>query len=373
MSVFKSKKSSPYYWYDFQISGRRFHGSTRSTNRREAEKIEAQERERAQALVKAARHAAVSLQIDHVADRYWNERGQYHSGSDNTARDLARLVEHFGKTKLLTDISDADVAKLVATRRSDRVIRSPKANISKAPLVSNATVNRTTTGALRTLFAFAKSEGVRFDHEPNWLRHMLAKTEERLRELHDDEAERIDAAMRADYEPFFAFVRATGMRQKECVTLRWSEINWGAKQIVKLGKGGRRITFPITAAIRAIIWPLQGHHPEFVFTYAATRTRDGRVQGKRYQLTISGVKTRWRRMRKQAGVSDFRFHDFRHDFATKLLRQSRNLKLTQRALNHADIRTTLKYAHVLDEEIATAVEDLAQSRENPRGLVRKVK
>src|SRR5471032_365130 len=114
MSVFKSKKSSPYYWYDFQISGRRFHGSTRSTNRREAEKIEAQERERAQALVKAARHAAVSLQIDHVADRYWNERGQYHSGSDNTARDLARLVEHFGKTKLLTDISDADVAKLVA-------------------------------------------------------------------------------------------------------------------------------------------------------------------------------------------------------------------------------------------------------------------
>jgi hypothetical protein len=61
-------------------------------------------------------------------------------------------------------------------------------------LVSNATVNRTTTGALRTLFAFAKSEGVRFDHEPHWLRHMLAKPEERLRELHDDEAERIDAA-----------------------------------------------------------------------------------------------------------------------------------------------------------------------------------
>ena len=67
MSVYKSKKSAPYFWYDFQIGGRRFHGSTRCTNRREAEAIEAQERERARALVKASRIAAVSLQIDHVA------------------------------------------------------------------------------------------------------------------------------------------------------------------------------------------------------------------------------------------------------------------------------------------------------------------
>ena len=358
MSVYKSKKSAPYFWFDFQIGGRRFHGSTRSTNRGEAKKIEAQERERARALVKAARHAAVSLQIDHVADRYWNELGQYHSGADNTARDLARLVEYFGKPKLLTDITDADVAKLVATRRADGV--------------RNATVNRSTTGMLRTLFAFAKSEGVRFDHEPKWLRHMLAKPAERKRELHDDEAERIEAAMRADYEPFFAFVRATGMRQKECVTLRWSEVNWGTKQIVKLGKRGKRITFPITPTIHAILWPLQGHHPEFAFTYIATRTRDGRVMGQHYPLTLSGVKTRWRRMRKQAGVSDFRFHDFRHDFATKLLRTTRNLKLVQEALNHADLKTTGRYAHVLDEEIRAAIEDVAQSREKSRGHVRKV-
>jgi integrase len=366
MSVFKSKKSAPYYWYDFQISGRRFHGSTRSTNCREAEKIEAQERERAHALVKAARHAAVSLQIDHVADRYWNERGQYHSGADNTARDLARLVEHFGKTKLLTDISDADVAKLVAWRRAARIA-------NREGLISNATVNRTTTGALRTLFAFAKSEGVRFEREPQWRRHMLAKPEERVRELHDDEAERIDAAMRVDYEPFFAFVRATGMRQKECVTMRWSEVNWGTRQIIKLGKGGRRITFPITATIKAILWPLQGHHPDYVFTFVAQRTKGRTIKGERYPMTISGVKTRWRRLRKAAGVTDFRFHDFRHDFATKLLRQTGNLKLVSKALNHADLKTTARYAHVLDEDIAAAVEQTAQSREKPRGLVRRVK
>jgi integrase len=365
MSVYKSAKSAPYFWYDFQIDGRRFHGSTRCTSRREAEKVEAQERDRAKAVLKAAHRAAVSLELDHVAARYWAARGQYHSGADNTARDLARLVDYFGKSKLLTDITDADVSKLVAWRRSDRVANSDA-------LVSNATVNRTTTGTLRTLFAFAKSEGVRFEREPQWLKHWLTKPQERVRELHDDEAERIDAAMRADYEPFFAFVRATGMRQKECVTLRWSEVNWSTRQIIKLGKGGRRITFPITDSVRAILWPLQGHHLEFVFTYVATRTRDGRTGGERYPLTVSGVKTRWRRMRTKAEVSDFRFHDFRHDFATKLLRQTGNLKLVSRALNHADIKTTARYAHVLDSEVAAAVEDVAKSREKPRAKVRKV-
>ena len=365
MSVYKSKKSAPYFWYDFQISGRRFHGSTRSTNRREAEAIEAQERERARALVKASRVAAVSLQLDHVAARYWNERGQHHSGADNTARDLARLVEYLGKTKLLTDIFDADVARLVAKRRA-----TPVAN--REGLVSNATVNRSTTGMLRTLFAFAKSEGVRFEHEPQWRKHMLAKPDERVRELHDDEGERLDAVTRADFEPFFDFVRTTGMRQRECVGLRWSEVNWGTRQIVKLGKGGKRITFAITETVRDILWPLQGHHAEFCFTYVATRTRNGRTKGERYPLTLSGVKTRWRRMRAEAGVSDFRFHDFRHDFATKLLRETGNLKLVQRALNHADLKTTSRYAHVLDDEVAAAVERVAKSRGLSRVRLRKV-
>ena len=58
---------------------------------------------------------------------------------------------------------------------------------------------------------------------------------------------------------------------------------------------------------------LQGHHPEYVFTYVAERTRDGRMKGERYPLTYSGVKIAWRRLRKRAGVIGFRFHDFRHD------------------------------------------------------------
>ena len=214
---------------------------------------------------------------------------------------------------------------------------------------------------------------VRFEHEPRWKDHWLKEAGERVRELRDDEAARIEAATREDYLPLFAFARATGLRQKECVLLRWSEVNWEGRRIVKRGKGNEVVTTPITNAVREILWPLRGHHPEFVFTFVANRGRgSGRVEGQRYPITVSGLKTLWRRIRKAAGVSDFRFHDFRHDFGTKLLRETGNLKLVQRALNHADIKTTTRYAHVLDDEVAAALERVSESRKKSRTTTKRL-
>jgi hypothetical protein len=175
------------------------------------------------------------------------------------------------------------------------------------------------------------------------------------------------------YGPFFEFVRASGLRQAECVTLRWSEVNFGTKQIVRLGKGGRRVVFPITGTIREILFPLQGQHPEYVFTYVAVygNRRLGLVRGQRYRLTLNGAKSAWQRMRTKSGVRDFRFHDYRHDFGTKLLRKTGNLKLVQKALNHKDIKSTMRYAHVLDEDVAAAVEAVANSRKNSRTTPKK--
>jgi len=225
--------------------------------------------------------------------------------------------------------------------------------------ISAYTVNDTTE-QLKKLFTRAKAWGARFDREPKWRDHRLEEPQERVRELHDDEGERLDAEMREDLAPFFAFAKASGMRRKECLSLRWSEVDWGAAQIRKSGKGGRLVALPITSTIREILWPLRSHHPEFVFTYVVQRTRGGRVQGQRYPLTLEGIKTAWRRLRKRAGVDGFRFHDFRHNVGTKLLRETGNLKLVQRALNHADIATTTRYAHVLDAEIAAAMESVDQ-------------
>ena len=102
---------------------------------------------------------------------------------------LASLSTFFGKDKLLTEITGNDVAKLVAWRRGHR-------RKDGSP-ISPFTVNDTTE-QLKKLFTRAKAWGVRFDHEPVWSDHWLDEPQERVRELRDDEGDRLDAAMRGD-------------------------------------------------------------------------------------------------------------------------------------------------------------------------------
>lgn len=375
MSVYKAEKS-PFYQFDFYITGRRFCGSTKRTSRSEAEKFEADERKKAKHLVAAESKSSTSLSIDDVTVRLWDDTAQYDSDDQATATNLTRIGDYFGRKTPLTTIDHSKAKQMVAWRRGHRVSRRGKRTKQQEealPLVSNATVNRSATKVLQRLFTFAKAEGAIFDNEPKWDDLLLPEPEERVRELQDDEASAIDDTVRDDYRPFFDFVRASGMRLKECVTLRWSEVNFGTRQIVRLGKGGRRVVFPITPAVRDILFPLQGQHPEFCFTYVAVYGNRllGRVRGRRYPLTYTGSKTAWQRLRVTSGLTDFRFHDFRHDFGTKLLRDSGNLKLVQKAMNHRDIKSTLRYAHVLDEDVAAAVEQLAKSRKKSRIAIKK--
>ena len=77
-------------------------------------------------------------------------------------------------------------------------------------------------------------------------------------------------------------------------------------------------------------------------------------------------------MRKRAKVTGFCVHDFRHDLGTKLLRATGNLKLVQRALNHADLKTMTRYAHVLDGEVVAALERVTGSPKKSPSIPRKV-
>lgn len=374
MSVYKPK-NSPYHHFDFWFRGNRFLGSTGKTDKREAKAVERLEREKAKKAATEGRRGSISLKIDDVAGRYWLEVGQHHVGADTTDRDIARLIKYFGPDKMLSDIRDDDVTKLVAWRRAQPRTVHRKAPPAKdalpSPLIAPATVNRSTTEVLKKLFTRAKVWGVVFDAEPDWKRHWLEEPEEIVRELKKHEGDRLEAATRDDYRPVMDFADASGFRLNECL-LRWNEVDWDARQIQKKGKGGRRVTTPITPVIREILWPLRGHHPEFVFTYIAAKTRGDRVRGQRQPITYSGLKTTWRRLRAAAKVVGFRFHDKRHDFATKLLRKTGNLKLVQKALNHRNIKTTLKYAHVVDDDLAAGLEQVQKSRRKSRRPVRRV-
>jgi integrase len=268
---------------------------------------------------------------------------------------LVLLTKHFGPDKRLDEVTDGDVAGLVAWRRGHMAKRRNRP-------IAPATVNRSVVEPLRKLFIRARVVWrYSFPREPLWRNHRLKEPTERVRELHASESAALDGALRSDFEPWFRFASATGLRLAETL-ITWDCVNWEARAIATTGKGGRMVRTPLTEAVAAILEPLKGHHPEAVFTYVCRRPKAGHRKGERLPLTYAGAKSEWQAMRKRAGVKGFHFHDVRHDFATKLLRETGNLKLVSRALNHTDVKTTARYAHVVDSDLSEALQRLSQSK-----------
>jgi integrase len=387
MSVYK-RKGSPFYQYEFEIDGDLYRGSTRTANKSEARKIAKQEKEEKLAELKHAtsQKASGTMPFGNAADRYFHEVGQHLKGeinpktgmtpaAENCLRDLNRLKQYvakeLGASALVTGVDDDFITKLVSWRRGQRVTRLRRVKGKKelqqdpkAPFVANATVNRSTTEVMQKVLTRARDFwSVSFAKWPKWDRHMLEEPKERVRELHEGEGETLMDAYRDDYAPYFEFIHMTGWRPGAAMRLRKDEINWGAKTITKEGHGGKQnAPVKITDAIRALLWPLMANPTEFIFTYVAQRTVPKRelVKGKHYPLTESGLKTYFRRVRKRVGLDGgkvrFRRYDYRHDFATKLLREERDLKKVSVGMGHAGVASTLKYAHVLDEAVHEMVE-----------------
>lgn len=84
-------------------------------------------------------------------------------------------------------------------------------------------------------------------------------------------------------------------------------------------------------------------------------------------LTSRALQKMFFRIARAAGVNGHRFHDLRHTNASHLYRASgHNLRLVQKQLGHASIRTTQVYADVFDEETERAVNRLYESPASTR-------
>jgi integrase len=354
MSVYKPQ-GSKFYQYDFQLQGHRFSGSTKEKSKRDADRYEREvARPEARAALEAAkRDASQPMTWGMARDLYWDEVGRHHAEGDsrnNTERALGWLTEHIGRNTLLTSIGKAKVAQLVAKRRGDGV----------AP----ATVNRSMTEPLRKVMRRAADVWDKPVPKIVWREHMLAEPDERVRELVGDEEGRLLASLRPDYRPLFRFSIASGVRMSGCLALQWADIDWGNREIRIKGKGGKNYSIPLSGEMRTILWPLQGQHPTAVFAYVVQRSRGPRKAGEFLPITREGLKTEFSRARERADLPStwadpergYRWHDNRHTRATRLLRQSGNLKMVQRMLGHRRIETTAKYAHVTMDDLREALE-----------------
>lgn len=381
MSVYRDPRS-PYWQFDFQRRGLRFSGSTGLTDKRDAQKFEDAEKGRAKTLTdRIAIEASEPLTIKRACARWWNEHGKHLNDPDLEAR-LDWIVALLGPRTPLHAINDDMVARLVEARRLD--VKRSGADQDGKPLyreISARTVNKTTVSLLRRVVRRAcENWNAVILREPTWKNHFLKETKRPVRELKPSEDATLDAVERYDYALLRKFAEITGLRRGNLL-LTWSQVDFEKATIAIIAKGGVPRILPLTREAYAILWSRRGHHPEFVFTYAAHRTKkipkgcagsDGaRIKGQRYPITYTGLGSQKARSWQKAGV-DARIHDLRHTTGMRTLRATGNLRLVQKLLGHTDIAITAKfYTDATLEDLRAGMETTAAATPAPALIEQK--
>jgi integrase len=146
----------------------------------------------------------------------------------------------------------------------------------------------------------------------------------------------------------------TGLRLGELRALRWADVDLkGARIVVRQAAWGNVIDSPKSGKSRevplgdAVRRALQGHkhlRGDFVFCQ-----EDGAM------LTKGVCKHPLWRAAERAGLGRIGWHVLRHTFASHLVMRGASMKQVQELLGHADIKMTMRYAHLSPEARREAV------------------
>lgn len=341
MSVFR-KTGSPFYHFDFQFQGRRYYGSTGCKSKRDADEFE--RRERRNAALPELRRPPITL--DEACGLYQDKVGSCPSWKTMEYM-LAALIEGLGRNRLLSEISQRDLQSYFSSRRTGR---------------SNATVNREVENA-RAVWRHAERNRFNIGEIPDWRALLLKVTRKPPRELSYDEENRLFTHLRPDLRDAVDFLLKSGWRRNEVLQLRWTDCDLQHRQATTRIKGGDVVTRALTTSLVKLI-ESQPRVGPFVFTYVCQQSREKRKKGERYPLTPTALRDPFTEALKAAGIESFRIHDLRHTRGTRIVRETGSIAIAKEALKHRSINTTLRYAHVLDDDVRRGLE-ASESRNSP--------
>ena len=149
------------------------------------------------------------------------------------------------------------------------------------------------------------------------------------------------------YEIVFVAL-GTGLRKREILQLRRDQVDFKKGSVSVIAKGGdRRILYP-SESVMELLQNIKNNNTKFF--WIDNKTKKPHASYWRYQ---------WKKALKSAALpEDFRFHDLRHDSATRAYAITGDIYLVQQLLGHTNLSTTMRYAHTEKKKIKRVFETI---------------
>ena len=155
------------------------------------------------------------------------------------------------------------------------------------------------------------------------------------------------------------FAVETGCRRGEILSLQWKDVNLFKKVVTIFGKKtGERRTIPLTKRVCEVL-----KEREKVRTKVRSITEDlvfTHPEGRR--VNIRTLRGNFEAACGKAQIQDFRFHDLRHTFASRLAQTGVDPYAIQKLMGHRTFLTTQRYAHHCSESLRNGIVKLEAAR-----------
>jgi len=159
----------------------------------------------------------------------------------------------------------------------------------------------------------------------------------------------------SDYlKPMVLVAMNTGLRFGELTRLRWVDVSLtdgpGLTVQAAYSKTGDSRHIPLNATAKTTLKVWKAQMTDTSGLVFATRTGD----------RIKNLRKAWTVVLSKAKIKDFRWHDLRHHFASRLVGAGCDLNTARELLGHKSLDMTVRYAHLAPEHKAAAVARLDQ-------------
>lgn len=323
-------KRGPTWWMRFTYKGKQIRKSTKTNDKKLAERI-------------------YRKVLGEVAEGKWFEKLP---GEEKTFREMMdRYKVEYLPLKSHPEKYESMIKNLLSffgdfyiTEITHSLVNQYKAKGEGKKIATNRELS-----VLRAAFNIAIKEWEWVKENPMNRVKLWKEPPGRVRYLTEEEFDRLLNECPAYLESIVIVARHTGLRKENILSLTWSQVDLFRRLIIiEHTKNNERLSVPLNETLMSLFKQLSRvRHINSPYVFSKP---DGSKR--------CFIQDDFEKAVKKAGMTDFKFHDLRHCFASALVQKGVDLYQVQRLLGHKSNAMSQRYAHLSPEHLRDAVNKL---------------